>query len=89
MSSCEQVGMDALAERQCAELAYGDLKRVELAVALAGGPRLLLMDEPTAGMAHAERIALMDLVEKSPREAHPVRALHRARHGRRLRYADR
>jgi branched-chain amino acid transport system ATP-binding protein len=33
------------------ELAYGDLKRLELAIALAHGPRLLLMDEPTAGMA--------------------------------------
>jgi branched-chain amino acid transport system ATP-binding protein len=42
-------------------LAYGDLKRVELAVALANRPRLLLMDEPTAGMAPAERGALMEL----------------------------
>ena len=57
-----QVGIDHLAGRTCAELAYGDLKRVELAVALAGRPRLLLMDEPTAGMAAAERHALMDLV---------------------------
>ncbi|MCE2968875.1 MAG: ATP-binding cassette domain-containing protein, partial [Burkholderiales bacterium] len=39
-----------------------DLKRLELAIALAGAPRLLLMDEPTAGMAIAERFALMDLV---------------------------
>ncbi len=43
-------------------LAYGDLKRLELAVALANAPRLLLMDEPTAGMAPAERVALMRLV---------------------------
>jgi branched-chain amino acid transport system ATP-binding protein len=42
-------------------LAYGDLKRVELAVALASRPRLLLMDEPTAGMAPVERGALMKL----------------------------
>jgi branched-chain amino acid transport system ATP-binding protein len=39
------------AERPCGELAYGDVKRVELAIALANRPRLLLMDEPTAGMA--------------------------------------
>ena len=58
----EQVGIDALAGRQCAELAYGDLKRVELAVALAARPRLLLMDEPTAGMAAPERHSLMKLV---------------------------
>ncbi len=50
------------AERACATLAYGDPKRVELAIALAGEPRLLLMDEPTAGMAAAERAQLMALV---------------------------
>jgi branched-chain amino acid transport system ATP-binding protein len=42
-------------------LAYGDLKRVELAMALANQPRLLLMDEPTAGMAPRERVELMQL----------------------------
>jgi branched-chain amino acid transport system ATP-binding protein len=51
-----------------AELAYGDLKRLELAIALAGEPRLLLMDEPTAGMAPAERMALMRLVAQLARE---------------------
>ena len=57
----ERVGMREQAERQCAVLAYGDLKRVELAMALANQPRLLLMDEPTAGMAPDERAALMEL----------------------------
>lgn len=56
-----QVGMQAQAERTAAVLAYGDLKRLELAMALAGRPRLLLMDEPTAGMAAGERAALMRL----------------------------
>jgi branched-chain amino acid transport system ATP-binding protein len=55
------VGMQDQAARACGVLAYGDLKRVELAVALANEPRLLLMDEPTAGMAPSERIALMEL----------------------------
>jgi branched-chain amino acid transport system ATP-binding protein len=55
------VGMADQAARACGVLAYGDLKRVELAVALAGDPKLLLMDEPTAGMAPSERIALMEL----------------------------
>jgi branched-chain amino acid transport system ATP-binding protein len=55
------VDMADQAERACGVLAYGDLKRVELAVALAGEPKLLLMDEPTAGMAPSERIALMEL----------------------------
>jgi branched-chain amino acid transport system ATP-binding protein len=57
----ERVGMRAQAERPCAVLAYGDLKRVELALALAHRPRLLLMDEPTAGMAPGERGELMQL----------------------------
>ena len=57
----ERVGMRSQADRPCAVLAYGDLKRVELAIALANRPRLLLMDEPTAGMAPEERGALMEL----------------------------
>jgi len=49
----------ALAQRACGTLAYGDLKRVEIAIALSTTPRLLLMDEPTAGTAPAERSSLM------------------------------
>ncbi len=56
-----QVGMAEAADVPCSSLAYGDVKRVELAIALAGQPKLLLMDEPTAGMAPRERAALMDL----------------------------
>ncbi|MFI5016125.1 MAG: ABC transporter ATP-binding protein [Hyphomicrobiales bacterium] len=56
-----RVGMREQAERPCAILAYGDLKRIELAIALAGEPKLLLMDEPTAGMAPGERVQLMAL----------------------------
>ena len=61
MALLELVGMTEQAERAAAILAYGDLKRLELAIALANAPRLLLMDEPTAGMAPSERIALMQL----------------------------
>jgi ABC-type branched-subunit amino acid transport system ATPase component len=57
-----QVGLDERAQVAAASLAYGDLKRLELVLALATGPRLLLMDEPTAGMAPGERTALMRLV---------------------------
>ena len=49
-------------------LAYGDVKRVELAIALANRPRLLLMDEPTAGMAPRERNELMALARRLARE---------------------
>ena len=60
----EQVGMHEAADRPSRELAYGDVKRVELAVALANEPRLLLMDEPTAGMAAGERHGLIELVKR-------------------------
>jgi branched-chain amino acid transport system ATP-binding protein len=60
----EQVGMASQADRPCSALAYSDVKRVELAIALANRPRLLLMDEPTAGMAPKERNALMALTKK-------------------------
>ena len=62
-----RVGMREQADRPCAVLAYGDLKRVELAVALANRPRLLLMDEPTAGMAPRERDELMQLAAELAR----------------------
>jgi branched-chain amino acid transport system ATP-binding protein len=55
------VGIPDYANLVCGVLSYGDLKRVELAVALTNQPRLLLMDEPTAGMEPAERKRLMDL----------------------------
>ena len=60
----DQVGMRAQADRPSRELAYGDVKRVELAIALANDPRLLLMDEPTAGMAPRERNDLIALVKR-------------------------
>ena len=55
----DDVGIGEQAQRHCAVLAYGDLKRVELAIALSNAPKLLLMDEPTAGMAPDERLELM------------------------------
>jgi branched-chain amino acid transport system ATP-binding protein len=58
-----QVGMADAANLACRELAYGDIKRVELAIALASDPRLLLMDEPTAGMAPRERGDMVALVK--------------------------
>ncbi|WP_144109904.1 ABC transporter ATP-binding protein [Paraburkholderia sp. BCC1886] len=60
----DQVGMVGQAQRACGVLAYGDVKRVELAIALANRPTLLLMDEPTAGMAPQERHALMALTRR-------------------------
>jgi branched-chain amino acid transport system ATP-binding protein len=59
-----EVGMEEAAERASRELAYGDVKRLEFAVALASAPRLLLMDEPTAGMGPRERTELIALVKR-------------------------
>jgi ABC-type branched-subunit amino acid transport system ATPase component len=64
----ERVGLGGAARAAAANLGYGDVKRLEFALALAGAPRLLLMDEPTAGMAPGERRALMDLVRDVARE---------------------
>jgi branched-chain amino acid transport system ATP-binding protein len=59
-----QVGMTDAADRACRELAYGEVKRVELVIALANDPRLLLMDEPTAGMGPRERLDMIALVRR-------------------------
>jgi len=59
-----QIGMREQADRPCSVLAYGDVKRMELAIALANRPRLLLMDEPAAGMGPRERNELMALTKR-------------------------
>jgi branched-chain amino acid transport system ATP-binding protein len=64
----DRVGMAAQAERPANVLAYGDVKRLELALAIANDPILLLMDEPTAGMAPDERNNLMKLTCNLVRE---------------------
>lgn len=64
----QRVGMMDQADRPCGVLSYGDVKRVELAMALAHDPKLLLMDEPTAGMAPKERNELMGLTADLVRE---------------------
>ena len=68
MNLLSRVGMADQSERPCGLLAYGDVKRVELAMALAHEPKLLLMDEPTAGMAPKERNELMALTAELTRE---------------------
>ncbi len=61
----QRVGLSDQASRPASLLPYGDLKRLELALALVSQPRLLLLDEPTAGMAAPERRAMMELIERT------------------------
>lgn len=58
-----RVGIDAHAETWARNLPYGDQRRLEIARALATQPRLLLLDEPTAGMNPSETSALTDLIQ--------------------------
>src|SRR5262249_62024614 len=59
----QQVGMAAAADLPCRELASGDVKRVELAIALATDPQLLLIDVATAGLAPRDRNRLLSLAQ--------------------------
>jgi branched-chain amino acid transport system ATP-binding protein len=62
------VGLSPLANRPAAELSYGMRKRVELARALAAGPRLLLLDEPAGGLNHEEVEELATLIRNLRRD---------------------
>ena len=62
------VGLEHLADRPIAEIAYGEKRRVEIAMALAQKPKLLLLDEPLAGLSSAERKSIKSLIANIPRE---------------------
>jgi len=71
-----RVGLDHLAERPLAETSYGERRRVEIAMALAQNPRVLLLDEPFAGLSLEERRDVLTLVTGIPRDVTIVMIEH-------------
>jgi branched-chain amino acid transport system ATP-binding protein len=70
------VGLEHLADRPISEIAYGEKRRVEIAMALAQKPKVLLLDEPLAGLSSAERNTIKKLIANIPRETSLVMIEH-------------
>jgi len=75
-SVLQRVGLGALAKRPLSEVAYGDKRRVEIAMALAQNPRVLLLDEPLAGLSREERVTVKALIAAIPRDVTVVMIEH-------------
>jgi ABC-type branched-subunit amino acid transport system ATPase component len=63
----DQFGLSSLAHEQARHISYGARRRLDVALALAGRPRLLLLDEPMAGLSAPERVAMRELIERLDR----------------------
>ncbi len=76
LAMLERVGLKHRAGLPAGELSYGEQRRAEIAVAMAQRPRLLLLDEPLAGLSQDERIIVRDLIAAIPRETTIVMIEH-------------
>src|SRR3984893_12403676 len=72
----DAVGLLHLADHPVSEIAYGEKRRVELAMALAHKPRVLLLDEPLAGLSDAERATVKSLITSIPKETAVIMIEH-------------
>jgi branched-chain amino acid transport system ATP-binding protein len=72
----DTVGLLHLAAHPVSDIAYGERRRVELAMALAQKPRVLLLDEPLAGLSNTERSTVKSLITSIPRETTVVMIEH-------------
>jgi branched-chain amino acid transport system ATP-binding protein len=75
-AALDRVGLVRLADRPLAQTSYGEQRRLELAMALAQEPRVLLLDEPLAGLSREERRDVQDLLASIPREVTVVMIEH-------------
>jgi len=72
----DAVGLLHLADHPVSDIAYGEKRRVELAMALAQNPRVLLLDEPLAGLSNTERSQIKSLIASIPRETTVIMIEH-------------
>jgi branched-chain amino acid transport system ATP-binding protein len=72
----DAVGLLHLADHPISDIAYGEKRRVELAVALAQKPRVLLLDEPLAGLSNSERTAVKSLIGSISRDTTVIMIEH-------------
>jgi branched-chain amino acid transport system ATP-binding protein len=72
----DAVGLLHLADHPASNIAYGEKRRVELAMALAQRPRVLLLDEPLAGLSNSERATVKALIAAIPKETTVVMIEH-------------
>jgi len=68
LAALAEVGLESVAQRPASEVSYGEKRRLEIAMALAQKPRLLLLDEPLAGLSAEERRVVQQLLERIPRD---------------------